>query len=109
MTQPPDGYRLLHPGEYVRPTSDVYFSLDGLWLTGVARGMYHPNTRLPVARPIDPDVDAMIGAVVSFNGMRLGIIVTARESNAGWVFDLDNGHCIRDFRGCSGWKHEVQP
>lgn len=101
--QPPEGYRLLHPGEWCRPRVDIYLS-RGEWLPQAGPGLYHPNTMLPVARPIDPEVQSMLGAGVFFNGALLGVIATARESKSGWVFDLDNGHCIRDFRGCSGWE-----
>jgi len=49
----------------------------------------------------------MIGKTVYFNGIRLGVIVSTREApflHPGPVFVLDNGHALRDIRGCEKWE-----
>lgn len=108
LPQPPEGFRLLEDGERVRPSTDLYWS-DGTWREYADwehSCAYIAGKMLPVARRADPEVQAMIGKAVYFNGWKLGVIVKAHEASghAGWAFTLDNRHCIRDFRGCSGWE-----
>lgn len=108
LPRPPEGFRLLESGERVRPATDLYWSHNAWCKYPEWDGpyIYISGLTLPVARRADPEVQAMIGKAVYFNGWKLGVIVNAHEASghAGWAFTLDNRHCIRDFRGCSGWE-----